>query len=172
MDNQKYHIFARILHWGMAIIIIGLLISGLTKPSWPKDIQPHFYFWHKSFGMLVVFLFIARVLVKIFTKEPELPKELGKSPIFAAKIGWSILYMFMIAMPLSGYIASDAGGYPVPFFGLNIPDLISENKSLDKTVWFFHENLPRFFVIMIMLHVLAAVKHYYFDKINLFKKMF
>lgn len=171
MKEEKYHIVLRILHWSMAVIIIGLLISGFTKGYWPKDIRPQFYFWHKSFGLLVIVLFVLRVMVKLLTKEPELPKELGKFSIFGARAGWAILYVFMIALPLSGYIPSDAGGRELSFFGISVPDLIPENKPLARAIWYFHETLPWFFVAIIALHVLAALKHYFLDKINLFSRM-
>lgn len=171
MKPEKYNLILRVLHWSMAVIIILLLISGLTVESWPKDIRQHFYFWHKSFGMLILFLLFVRVAFKILTPEPELPKELNKFTIFAARAGWAMLYVFMLVLPLSGYIASDAGGYPVPFFGLTIPDIIETNKPLGKTVWYFHEVLPWFFVAVIFLHIFAALKHYMFDKINLFRRM-
>ncbi len=171
MKPEKYNLILRVLHWSMAVIIILLLISGFTVESWPKDIRSHFYFWHKSFGMLVLFLLFARISLKVTTSEPELPKELGNFSTFGARAGWAILYVFMLIMPLSGYIASDAGGYPVPFFGLTIPDLIETNKPLGRTSWYFHEALPWFFVAIISMHVVAALKHYALDKINLFKRM-
>ncbi len=173
MQNQKYNKTLRIIHWLMAIIIISLLISGFTKGYLPKEFKGDFYFYHKSFGMIALFLIFLRIIVKSKTYkiDPKLPEQLGKSNIIMAKIGWFFLYLFMILMPLSGYIATDAGDYSLSIFGWQFPDLIEKNKPLGRFAWETHETLPWFFVAIISLHILGSLKHYFLDKINLFKRM-
>ncbi|MDX1949724.1 MAG: cytochrome b/b6 domain-containing protein [Rickettsiales bacterium] len=172
-ENQKYHFALRVIHWAMAVIIIGLLTSGFTKGYLPKEYRGDFYFYHKSFGMIALGLIILRIIIKslTFKTEPKLPEILGKQNIILAKLGWALLYLFMIFMPLSGYIATDAGDYSLPVFGFQFPDLITKNKPLGRFFWELHETLPWFFVAIISLHFLASVKHYFLDKVNLFKRM-
>ena len=39
----------------------------------------------------------------------------------------------MIAMPVTGYLTSAAGGHDVSFFGLvSLPDLVGRNKAIDE----------------------------------------
>jgi len=71
INIMKYHILLRLVHWLMAIA--GWYMTGLA----PEDeSRPDFYHFHKSFGVLLLFLFIVRILLRIFTKIPALPETI------------------------------------------------------------------------------------------------
>ena len=61
-SERGYNAVARGLHWVMAFIIIGLLAVGFGMGRLPyNDFKFEVYTWHKSFGMIVLWLATARV---------------------------------------------------------------------------------------------------------------
>lgn len=168
---MKYHISIRALHWITAIIIIGLIISGLTVNDWPKGIRQYFYYFHKSFGMLILALVIMRLSCRIIFKAPKYPDKFSKLTVIMAKGGTYLLYALMIAMPTTGYLMSMGGGHGVSVFGFALPDLIGANKPLAKTAYGLHETFANLLIATIILHVSAVLKHYFIDKENLLKRI-
>ena len=80
MSAQRYPLFIRIIHWLMAIVIIGIGILGIYMApfeSRPEEVSEGLYFWHKSFGMLMLFLIVARIVQRLRVRLPELPESLA-----------------------------------------------------------------------------------------------
>jgi cytochrome b561 len=66
----------------------------------------------------------------------------------------------MILVPLSGYIMSNAGGYPMNFFGMGeLPALIGKSKALGEIAHEAHEIMGFAMLALIVLHVAGAMKH-------------
>jgi cytochrome b561 len=63
-------------------------------------------------------------------------------------------------MPVLGWLATASGGFPVQFFNLTLPGLISENKELSKTLFELHALVGWVILGLIVLHVSAAVYHW------------
>ena len=167
----KYNILLRILHWSMALIIIGLVVSGFTKDYWTKEYQRDFYYWHKSFGVLVFGLLVLRIIIRLITKIPPLPDNFDKFTKFGAKAGHLALYIFMIVAPVSGYLMSVGGGYGVSMFGIKIPNFIEKDKTVGGIAHEVHEIGGIIFAIIVVLHILAVIKHHKMDKEPILKRM-
>lgn len=171
---MKYPLMMRLIHWTLGVIIIGLIITGLTHDSWPKDIQPQFYYWHKSFGIVALALIFIRIFFRIKFKDqiPPLPKTISKQDEKMAKAGHHFLYLLMLVLPISGYIMSMAGGHGIKMFGIEIPNIFSkEDKELGGMAHEVHEVGGIIIAIVVSIHILAVIKHKVFDKENLLKRM-
>lgn len=161
----KYHPSIRILHWLMAIIIIGMIALGLLMDT------PWLYGIHKSFGVIVLTLFFVRVFARNLTKTPALPDEIVKKERLLAKISHYSLYILFLAMPVSGWLMSNWAGYPVKLFGLELFDVVEKNKELSKIANTVHEYLAYLLIFMISIHVLGFLKHKIVDKVNLLPRI-
>jgi len=164
---QKYHIFSRILHWLMAAIIIFLLGLGIYMADFlPKDAanRMDIYGLHKSLGALVLALIVIRLVNRFVNKAPALPQAMHKFEKLAAHLAHSALYLLMIIVPLSGYLMSNAFGYPVGFFGIELPFLMEKNEKIGMIFHEVHEIAPYILIGVLVLHVAGAVKHRYFDR--------
>ena len=78
----------------------------------------------------------------------------------------AILYFFMIAMPLMGWLVLSANGKPVPFFGATFPPLVAENETLAKAIKEVHEVVGSAGYFLIGLHALAGLFHHYILRDN------
>lgn len=157
----------------MAILIIGQLTLGIYMTDMPKGgLRKEFYGLHKGIGILILFLLIARVLWYLKNIQPSLPFNI---PLWEQRVSHffhGLLYVLMFLLPLTGWLMSSAGGYPVSFFGLfTLPNLISQNKTLGNFFGDAHTYLGYIFIAVIVLHVLAALHHHFIKKNNVLRKM-
>jgi cytochrome b561 len=81
------------------------------------------------------------------------------------------LYALMIGMPLAGWVLLSAEGKPIPFFGLHLPALIAENKTLAESVKEIHETGGTIGYFLIGLHAAAALFHHYVSRDNTLRRM-
>jgi cytochrome b561 len=91
---------------------------------------------------------------------------------WAAHAGHFVLYVLMIAIPLSGWLMSSAKGVPTVWFGvLPIPDLIGKDKALGKSLAELHEALNIGLLVLMAGHAAAALFHHFFHKDDTLRRM-
>jgi cytochrome b561 len=81
------------------------------------------------------------------------------------------LYVLMIGLPLVGWLILSASGKPVPFFGLQLPALVGENKALADLFKEIHETGGTVGYFLIGLHAAAALFHHYVVRDNTLRRM-
>ena len=162
-DNSNgYGSVARLIHWFSALIIIGMLAFGFFMDDMPKAYKPMIYFWHKSFGLLVLGLVFFRVIWHLIKGKPAYAKSLTRLEQILSTVVHHTLYLLMFIMPLSGLFMSVAANRIPSFFGLfdiNVP-WIPHTKSFSGLMNQSHEILAWIFIAIVFLHIAAGAKHY------------
>ena len=75
-------------------------------------------------------------------------------------------------MPLSGYTASAASGYGVSFFGIDLPTFFTERHGeISHLAITIHVYGAYILTGLLILHIAAPFKHYFIDKINIFRRI-
>lgn len=166
-SKMKYHLSSRVLHWIMAALIIFLLGLGIYMVDFLSKEAPSrmgIYALHKSLGVMVLILVVVRIINRLLHPAPALPKSLPKYEIILAHLAHFALYLLMILVPLSGYLMSNSFGYPVHFFGIELP-IIAE-KNFESAGFFAkcHEFFAYTLIAVIALHLIAVIKHRFFDR--------
>jgi cytochrome b561 len=158
---EVYNPALRALHWLMAFVIFTALGLGVWAALLPRgDLRPEVLFVHKSFGVAALALIVLRILVRLAVGAPAYAAPLGRLVHAAAGSAHLALYALMIAMPVSGYITSSAGGHDVSFFGLfTLPNLIPRDKALDEAASQAHFVFAWALGITLALHLAAVVWH-------------
>lgn len=171
--GEEYGAVAKSFHWLIALLVIimlgvGLYMSGLD-PS-PKMFQ--IYALHKSLGITILFLVILRLLWRLTNGVPiPLPNHKAWEKILA-KIIHSLLYLSLLAMPLSGWIMSSAKGFSVSVFNwFTLPDLVKPDDHLAELAVEFHELVAYSLIGMILLHIAGALKHHLIDRDDTLRRM-
>src|SRR5579859_6916512 len=131
---MKYPVPMRILHWTMALIIVGMIWAGWTMVSLDDHVPAKFevfYPWHKSFGMLILLLVLVRLATRLRSTIPSLPAGLSSWEARAAKAAHIALYTLMMVVPCMGYAMSSSFTQSdgVFFFGINLPELLPKNEA-------------------------------------------
>jgi cytochrome b561 len=168
-SQMKYPTSMRMIHWTMAVIILGMICTGWLMTPENYDVPTKFEFfypWHKSFGMLALFLVAARLFTRARAAVPPLPTGFAPWERTAAKIGHIALYTLMIVVPLMGYSMSSSFTQSdgVYFFGVNLPELLPKNDDRFEVFQALHRWLAYTFLGLIGLHLLGALKHRFLDR--------
>src|SRR5436305_14225138 len=117
-------------------------------------------------GLSVFVLVWLRLAMHLLGTNPRIVPEQGPWQRRSARLMHIALYVLMIAMPLAGWLMLSAAGKPIPFFGLQLPALLGENKALAEVIKDVHELGGTIGYWLIGLHAAAAVFPHYIKRDN------
>ena len=127
--------------------------------------------WHKWVGMTILALAAIRTIWRLTHPAPPFLPMPAWQRISAHSLH-GFLYLLMFALPLSGWAYSNATGYPIVYLGLlHLPNLVERNKELAPQLQEVHELLGWLLLSLVVVHVLAALKHHFFDRDDTLKRM-
>jgi cytochrome b561 len=171
--KNSYAGLTRLFHWTMGLVIIALLAVGfiMTNMADTNPLKGTAYFWHKSFGMVILALIPLRLLWWFINVEPTLPTDLPKWQSIGARLNIRFLYAIMILMPLSGFIMSNFGGHPINVFGLFTIPALFQKSPLASYAWFTHVNLAWLVAVAVILHIGAGLYHHFVRHDTVLKRM-
>jgi cytochrome b561 len=170
---HRYTGVAIALHWVVALLILGSFVVGrymvdLDLSPWKLKV----YSWHKWTGVTIFLLVVLRLAWRVAHRPPALPAATPQWQQHAAAIAHALLYLLMLAVPISGWMMSSAGGFPVVYFGVfQLPDLVAKDKELFELMKSVHFALNKALLALVILHVAAAVKHHYVDRDDVVARM-
>jgi cytochrome b561 len=192
--SSRYTKTAVVLHWLIAIFLVVMFVLGWFMADLPKEapkqsgfdlldlgvytwqlteeISPRaFYFnLHKSLGITILALIAIRILWRI-THKPPAPLASYKPLERKLATGTHhLLYLFMLAIPVSGLVMGIYSKYGVKWFGLDfLPGL--DNKGVREAFEGIHEIVGIVLLVLVALHVVGALKHKIIDKDDTLKRM-
>lgn len=176
MKNTKdsYGTIAKTFHWGIAITIYCMLPLGYFLDSIkPQRLQDLSYIVHESIGIMILTLIVARFVWKLTNPSPALPSNTPLWQRVASRLVHYGLYAALIIMPLSGWVMATSSGYFVNFLGLGTLRMpgVPLSKNLASQAHEVHEVVALIIISLIVIHVIAALKHHFVDKDNVLKRM-
>ena len=173
VKTERYNRTAIFLHWLVGLGILGSLGLGLYMvdlPFSPAKLQ--IYSWHKWAGMTLLFLAVVRLAWRLSHPAPALPDTMGPLSRLAAHAGHWLLYILMLAIPLSGWLMSSAQGFSVVWFGvLPLPDLVAKNLELGEWLNSIHLILNYTLIATLIGHIGAALHHHFIKKDTVMSRM-
>jgi cytochrome b561 len=167
-SNTRYGSISIILHWLMALVFIGVYACIELRELYPKGSDPReaLKAWHFMLGLSILLLVTIRLYFKATSPSPSISPEPRQWQTITAKIAHLALYALMIGMPLLGWFLLSAAGKPIPFFGLELPALVTKNKDLASSLKELHETIGVLGYYLIGLHAIAALFHHHVLKDN------
>lgn len=169
---QRYHPVSMLLHWLLALLILGTLAVGLYMTGLPfSPTRLKLYNWHKWAGMMILLLSAARLLWRLTHRPPaDLPMPAWQRRIAHAAHG--LLYLLFFAVPLAGWAYSSAAGFPIVLFAvLPLPDWVPVSRDLAEQLKSLHHWLAYALCAVVALHIAAALKHQWVDRDGLLLRM-
>lgn len=157
---------AKFFHWVIAIGIIGNIALGIYADSLPLSAaKANAFHWHKTVGLTVLWLVVLRVLWRFTNPAPRLPLDMPVWERALAHGSHFLLYVLMIAMPLSGWVIHSASGFPMQLYGLiDVPNIVPESADasvVQDTAATVHYWIFIAICILLTLHVVGALKHHF-----------
>jgi cytochrome b561 len=165
-ESARYGRVSRTLHWVTAILFILMVPMGVFASMIPEGVwyRTSYSVVHKTIGLIVLGLFVARLLWNRISKRPELESSLKPVEKKLAHGAHLTLYILMLAVPVTGYFMTSLHGYPSYFFSIEIQPFLAESEAY-KYWGLFHKYILQYLVYLILgAHVLGALKHHYIDK--------
>jgi cytochrome b561 len=161
-----YGLVAIVLHWTIAILIVGQWTLGkVMKNIADQRLSFDLIQWHKSFGLLIFALALLRLIWRLANAHPALPADMSGLERQAA--GWThrALYALMLFMPLTGWAIASTTMLEIPTFAFYlfvVPDLPLPRSDAAEALWTSaHDVLGWVLLALVLLHVLAALRHHF-----------
>jgi len=173
MTRYRYTRTARVLHWLAALLIFTGFGLGLymTDLEFSPD-KLRYYAWHKWLGITVFLLAAARLAWRAANPAPALPNAMPTWQRRVAGAAHVMLYVLMVAIPLSGWIYSSATGVSVSYLNLvDLPNLVPKDRELAKTLLLVHQSLNYLLAAVVTVHVSAALWHHFVDRDDVLARM-
>ena len=172
---------ARTLHWTIATLILFMLGLGIYMSNFVPDLLKQFPLvqLHKSWGAVVFAAVILRLVGRLANPAPQDPPAMPRWQARTARISHALLYLLMLALPLSGWVmvssspTQDLLHMQNTVFGLfALPDpWVPGVASLSDRAQIAHVALAVLLVAVLAVHVAAALKHHFIDRDEVLDRM-
>lgn len=196
MNNtvQRYTKTAIILHWLIGLLIVGMLALGLWMSELPKDapksatldlfnmgiytlnlpepvsVRTFYFNLHKSLGVTVLALILLRVFWRVTHAAPAFPATMKEWEKKLSHAVHHTLYLLMLVMPISGFVMSIYSKFGIRWFGVLLVQG-TDNPPLRDFFKEIHEITAWVLIVVVVLHIAAAIKHKVIDKDEIMKRM-
>ncbi|WP_454722182.1 MULTISPECIES: cytochrome b [Cupriavidus] len=155
------------LHW-LTALCVG--VAWLLSEDGPEVVR-HPPVWHFLFGLAVLLLVVPRIGARLAGGAPAPDADSPPLLRLAARIGHGVLYLFLIATPLTGWYAASALGIPVTVFGVTLPALADPVQPPPGFVAELHSTGGSVFLVIAGLHGLMALYHHFVLKDDTLRRM-
>lgn len=173
---SRYTTGAIVLHWTIAALVLLQIGLGWAMSDLMLEGSQRQYIafqLHKSFGITVLVLTVARVLWRLFNPPPPEPASVARWEAVLAGIVHKAFYVLLVAVPLAGWLMVTVSRIVIPtnlFFLAPWPNLpgfagmTAENRAIweggaEQT----HALLAWTMGVLVLLHVGGALKHHLAD---------
>lgn len=172
---SRYAASSRWLHWVTVLLLAVILPAGI----WIRYFEPadeafkmRLYNVHESLGVIVFVLVLLRIANRRLHPPPPLPADLPPVMQLAAHATHLGLYALLLLMPLTGFLATNAWGFPLKVFEvLPIPSPLGKDEALAKTLSFLHWCGAIAIGLAILGHLGGVVHHTFIRRDGLLRRM-
>lgn len=175
--TRSYAPLSKFFHMAWGIVVLSCYGSYYYKDFFVANKDPMGRYLigniHKPMGTLLLIMMCFAFSWHLRNRKPSFSPSMKQWEKNLAMLVQKLLYFFLMFMPLSGFLMSTAGGYPVSLFGLfKMPLLFEKNKELAKTLYEIHGYLGWLGMSLIALHLGGVLKQEILRRDPVIRKMF
>ena len=168
-EVDRFSLVQRLLHWLLALLVIPALGVGMTlgwlgfdgaRDAFGMEVTNALYTGHKTIGVLILALMTLRLVLRLTLGAPPPVPILTPFERLASQVVQAAMYLVLLALPLVGWLATAAGGYPVQFFAWTLPGLIAKDPALSEQLFELHGLLGWALLALLALHIGGALQHW------------
>lgn len=171
----RYSRGAIAFHWAIALLIMFNFAAAWVSEDMPKEEAMQVMGNHKAIGITILLLSIGRIVWRITHRPPPLEESLKAWEAALAKVTHALFYFLIVAVPVAGWGLHSAAskGLPVSIFGLfGFPAMpVGSDKPTIGLFHEMHEVLATVMLVLLVLHILAALKHHFLDRDGTLRRM-
>lgn len=168
----RYSRPALFFHWVLAVLVpfqIGLGWYMLSIEGSPGSAA--YFALHVSLGLTATVLIALRLLWRLRNRPHPLPHDIPAWQAKTAGLTHVLMYVLLLAMPVTGYLGAAVSGDALAYFGLPLPAWATTNDVLKEQLFTLHGFIAWALVVLVVLHVGGAFKHLLIDKDGVFGRM-
>jgi cytochrome b561 len=171
--QDRYGNLSIAMHWLMLLLLIAVYSAILLREIYPKGSDPReaLKLWHTMLGLTVFLMVFLRMAIRLIGRTPQPGPEVPAWQNRIAGATHLALYLFMIVMPLLGWLLMSAEGKPIVFFGLQLPALWGADEGFADSVKDIHETIGEIGYYLVGLHAAAALFHHYVLRDDTLRRM-
>ena len=168
-----YSTTARLFHWTVALLVAILVPIGLAMTRTGEGALTNaLYELHKSFGILIFVVMIARAIYRLVHGAPPPAPGLSSLELFVSKAVHVALYVLLLGMPISGYIGVSMCCSPVNLFWTwPVPISFSGSEATVKMVLGWHSTASYILIGLFILHMAGVMNHAMFKRDGVLARM-
>lgn len=161
------------LHWITVLVFIVLVYLAMVMTDLPTGFEKFkLYNWHKSLGLTVLALMLARLAWRRISPPPPLPGSLSALERRLANGAHHLLYTLVILQALIGIGHSWVADFPILIYGLfSLPNPLGPVPAAGPALAEAHHFLGWGIVGLILLHAAAALRHHFLLKDEILARM-
>jgi cytochrome b561 len=173
LTRDRYHFTLITLHWLTLLLLAGACISVELSEAWPKGSAQREAVrqWHYWMGIAVWVLLWPRLLLCSVFRRPPIVPAMSVWQVRAARVMHVALYLFMLLMPIVGWLTLSARGQVATLAGWSLPSMLEANRSLAHSLKEVHESLAAVGYTLTGLHAAAALFHHVVLRDNTLMRM-
>lgn len=159
----RYDKVAAALHWITAAALFAQIVIGFVFHAMERGpVRSDWFAWHKTVGVAILLLSLARLAWRLANPPPPFPTELPRWERRVAVWNHRAFYFVLIALPLTGLLA--VSGYTdltaIDLVGgVRLPPIPGVSEGVGATAEEVHKNLVQLTIALLALHLGAAIKH-------------
>jgi cytochrome b561 len=161
------------LHWLVAASVLIMIPIGIAMGRVAQGpLQDTHYSLHKSFGILVLLLMVARLINRVVIGAPAPEPGLARWQRAVSSATHGLLYVLLVLQAIGGWLANSAYGAPTPFFGLfELPALRGKDQALADQLFAGHRFFGFVIAALAAMHIAGALQHYFIKGDGVLQRM-
>lgn len=169
-NYPQYHAKQKWIHWITAILVLIVIVLPFTRATMSQILGGggNVFVLHKSLGVIIFFITLWRIYLILKLGIPEVLPKHQKLQRILSKSVQGIIYILLLALPLSGYFM---GSRAINFLWIfDIPP-VSLSASLQGFFHSVHIFSAYGLIALLCLHIFAAIYHHMWVKDAVLKSM-
>lgn len=169
---------SKFIHWTIAICILVAMFTAilnnqlLDDGGWQRALATELINVHRSCGITALFLGVVRIIWIVWQGRPALPTNINDVDRRYAVRSHKLIYILAIVVPLTGWLTTAAFGSKFQWFYLfDVVNPIDKNRDIVPYFYHAHWILYHMLLVLVVLHVGAALWHHYSQRDNVLKRM-
>ena len=171
--NSTYGVVSIINHWLGGLLFLAIVAMGFYMTLLPRSpLKEQLLMLHQSLSVILIGIVFVRIFWKFMTPMPNIIRSYPLWEMLLAKIVHTLLFLNLIAVPLSGWYLNNVRGEDLMFFSYWVLPRITD-ESIDSVVFALglHTYLTQGFFLLLFLHLMGSIKHHWIDKDNTLRRM-
>lgn len=160
-NTETWGIVSRSFHWLIVALLVVQYMLGLFHDSLPRGSMG----LHISLGVTILALAVARLAWSLFAGRPAPIASVTPVQRRLALAGHVVLYVLLLAAPITGWLMSNYGDHVVSWFGaFNLPQLVAPNEDAHDLMEGRHNAVVWLLISIAAMHALVAIHHHTFHR--------